>query len=371
MSGPARSHALPGLLLLGALGLSLGTAGTAGTAGAAGDPVHVRFIMELPAVDLPALLDHHEAPQPPPMEVVIPADGWVRGFRVEVIDAEGNSVPSRVLHHVQLFDPERRDLFNPYMLRVIGAGGETGGGSIPWPFGYRVQAGDTLLLAAMLHNPLPVDFHGVRVRVALEYGGTVLPGRLGVVPFFHHVTDPLGSSSYDLPPGRSEQSWVVTPAVGGRILALGGHLHRYGVEIRLEEEDSGRLLWRGKAHLDDDGHVQAISRGNFLLQGGLRLEAGRRYRVTAVHDNPTAETLPDEGMGTLGGVLLPTRKAAWPRTDPSDPHYMEDLARQRDPAHAGDGGHGGHGGHGAHGGHHDHPGGNAGHAGHDGLGSRP
>jgi hypothetical protein len=343
MAHHVRSHALPGLLLLGILAIQLVLAPAAAPGPAtermpaSGDPVHVRFVMELPAVDLPALADHHDAPQPRPQAVVIPGDGWVTGFRVDMLDAAGDPVPPPVLHHVQLFDPERRDLFNPYMLRVVGAGGETGGGSIPWPFAYRVHAGDTLLLAAMLHNPLPTDFDGVRVRVTLDYGGVTLPGRVGVVPFFHHVTDPWGSSSYDLPPGRSEQSWVIRPEVGGRILALGGHLHRYGVEIRLEEEDSGRLLWRGTARLDDDGHVRSVTRGNFLLRGGLPLHPDRSYRVVAVHDNPTGETLPDQGMGTLAGVLLPARGSAWPRTDRSDPLYLEDLARQRNPDHGGHG----------------------------------
>jgi hypothetical protein len=289
----------------------------------------VRYTMELPAVDLEPHADHHDAPQPPAVEVVLPVGGMVRGFTVEVVDRDGAPVPPTILHHVQLFDPARRDLFNPYMLRVVGAGGETGGGSVPWPFGYRVEAGDTLLVAAMLHNPTGSEYAGVTVRLSLEFSRGGMPGRRPIHPFFHHVTDPDSSTSYDLPPGRSEQSWEITPEVDGRILGMGGHLHRYGVEVRLEDVTRGQVLWTGKATLDEDGHVVSITRGIFALRGGIPLRSDRRYRVVAVHDNPTGATLVGEGMGTLGGVVRLARGASWPRADRSDPRYLADLEAQR------------------------------------------
>ncbi len=312
----------------------------------------VRYTVELTPVDLEPHADHHETPQPPALEVALPVGGMVKGFRVEVVDATGAPVPAGVLHHVQVFDPSRRDLFNPWMLRVVGAGGETGGGSVPWPFGYPVAEGDTLLVAAMLHNPTASAWTGVTVRVSLEFSRGGPPGRRSVYPFFHHVTDPDSSSSYDLPPGRSEQSWEITPGIDGRILGLGGHLHRYGVEIRLEDMSRNRVLWTGTAILDEEGHVISVSRGTFALRGGIPLRSDRRYRVVAVHDNPTGRTLVGEGMGTLGGVILPARGTAWPQPDRSDPRYLADLEAQRSvgghhgPGAMGPGAHGHHGHHG-------------------------
>jgi hypothetical protein len=326
-ANPTLRVALPVTFTLLVLLAATGSSGPA-------TPTPTRFIIELPVVDLPAGADHHAAPQPAPVRVVIPADGWLRGFRVELEDRRGEPVPQHVLHHVQLFDPSKRDLFAPYMLRVIGAGGETGGGTIPWPFGYRVQAGDTLLAAAMLHNPTTAAYEGVRVRLVLEYAGQSLVSRRGVHPFFSHVTDPAASSSYDLPPGASEQSWEVTPAIPGRILALGGHLHRYGVELRFAEVDTGRLLWRGLARTDEEGHVVSIDRGTFLLRGGIRLDPERRYRVTAVYDNPTGDTIRGEGMGTVGGILLVGGGIPWPAADPAHPLYAADLASHLANSHA-------------------------------------
>jgi hypothetical protein len=60
----------------------------------------------------------------------------------------------------------------------------------------------------------------------------VLPASTPVMPVYLDVVPHGGFHSYDLPPGRSERSWEGRPAVGGRILALGGHLHRYGVSLR-------------------------------------------------------------------------------------------------------------------------------------------
>ncbi len=346
MERPNPSHR-PGIRLSVALPATIALLLLAAPAREVSTPTPARFVIEFPAVDLPSGADHHAAPQPAPVPVVVPADGWLRGFRVEVVDRAGRSMPQHVLHHVQLFDPAKRDLFAPYMLRVIGAGGETGSASIPWPFGYRMQAGDTLLAAAMLHNPTAEGYQGVTVRLILEYAGPSLVRRRSIHPFFSHVTDPAASSSYDLPPGVSERSWEVTPAIPGRVLALGGHLHRYGVELRFEEVASGRLLWSAGAHRDEDGHVIAVDRGTFLLRGGIRLEPGRSYRVTAVYDNPTGDTIRGEGMGTVGGVLLAARGFAWPVADPTDPLYAADLASHLSPEHGGgtgalDAGGGGH-----------------------------
>lgn len=296
---------------------------------------------ELPSVDLPAGADHTEAPQPRPVPVAIPHDGWMRGFEVQILDAAGLPVPHDVLHHVQLFDPSRRDLFHPFMLRVAGAGGETGGIRLPWPLAYRVHAGDSLLLGAMVHNPGGEAREGVRVRLRLEMesDGRVRP-RMAVFPFFLHVTDPGEPTSYDLPPGRSERGWEGSPAAKGRILGLGGHLHRYGVELVLEDVTAGKVLWRGEPTVADDGSILGVERSAFRLRLGIPVDPERVYRVTAVYDNPTGETLRDGGMGTIGGVVR-VREEDWPRARPDHPVYVRDLEAQLSPdAHTG--GHAGH-----------------------------
>jgi hypothetical protein len=138
--------------------------------------------------------------------------------------------------------------------------------------------------------------------------------------------DPASTgASWDLPPGRSERSWEGTPAVGGRILGVGGHLHRFGTELVLEDVTAGRVLARLRPDVGPDGSILGVQRRRFLWRFGLPLRTDRVYRITAVYDNPTLDTIPWGAMGAIGGIVLP-RERAWPMPDSANPLFIRDLA---------------------------------------------
>ena len=56
---------------------------------------------------------------------------------------------------------------------------------------------------------------------------------------------------------------------------------------------------------------------------------GHTYRVTVYYDNPTGRTLPDAGMGVVGGLFIPDGGAAWPPADNAEPAWNIDRS---DPA---------------------------------------
>ena len=324
------SSRTPVLMILGLIGIVLATGCNAIRYGAptlGSGPEEDELVLTLEPVDIPALTDHHHTPQPLPLHVVVPEDGWARGFTVEVLDSTGDTVPLQVMHHVKVMAPGSRELFKPIALRLVGAGSETRSAELPTRAGVPLARGDTLLTTAMLHNPLDHDLSGVRVRVRIRYARATPRVRMNeVYPFFLHVTPPDRTSEYDLPPGRSERSWEARPEVGGRILTLGGHLHRYGVALRLEDAVSGQVIWETRPVVDSDGHVLDIPRRSYMWGRGPRLDAGRLYRVTALYDNPTGDTLRAAGMGTVGGVLRPD--GPWPHVDPLAPLYVFDLDRE-------------------------------------------
>jgi len=294
-------------------------------------PAKPDLLLATPPLDLPAGVDHHASPQPEAIEFIVGQGVRVRGFRVEVVDAFGNLVPERVLHHVKILDPGRRDLFHPFMLRMLGAGHETRSFRLPYPFALRLDSGQRLLLTAMLHNPYDADFEGVRVRVHIEAVKREWPGRVELMPFFAHVTDASEPSFYDLPPGRSVRSWQGSPAVSGRIIGLSGHLHQYGTELIVEDLTEGKELWRGRANVDEEGHVVSVPRTIFRLGLGMPMRSDHTYRVTAVYENPTGAIIPGGGMGTIGGLLKPAKGIPWPPADVDHPVYLADLASEMDP----------------------------------------
>jgi hypothetical protein len=153
----------------------------------------------------------------------------------------------------------------------------------------------------------------------------------------------------------SEHSQEWRPAIGGRVLALGGHLHDGGVSVRLEDVARGELLWTGQAEYDASGALTGVSRSVFAR--GFRMDPEREYRITATYDNPSDVAIPG-AMGHVAGLFLPDDIEDMPPADRLHPAYLADLygkigggASHSHGGHSGgeaDSGHGGHAGHASH-----------------------
>lgn len=261
----------------------------------------------------------------PAAAVEIPIDGWLTGFQTRVLDPEGRELPSEILHHINVVRPGHRELFSPTMQRLAAAGQETGEIKVPFPFGVPLTAGDTILVVAMLHNPTGKAVEATVVS-RLHYDTPAWLNRVGVQPFYIDVQPRPADAAFDLPPGRSTFTWEGSPAIDAEILGLGGHLHAYAVELRLEEigpEGSTRVLWRSRPTFREDGLVKEIPRKKFLLRLGLGLSKDRTYRLVVVYENPTDHIITSGGMGELAGVVRPD--SPWPEPDRSDPLYRADY----------------------------------------------
>jgi hypothetical protein len=284
------------------------------------------IVLDLGPMSLPAHAGHDGVGQPPPLSVALPSDGWVRGLKIEIVDSAGREVPHDVIHHINLIVPGRRELFSSIMLRIGAAGQETGPLVLPRLLGYRVRRGDTVLVSAMLHNPTSTGYGGVRLRLHLPFvsSGSFI-GAFSIVPFYLDVMPPAGTHSFDLPAGHSERYWEGKPAIAGRVLAVGGHLHKYGVALRLEDRTEGKVLWEAKPTTDSTGEVTAMPTAKFIWRLGIKIHPDHVYRLTAVYDNPTGAPIPDGGMGALGGVVVPAGGSTWPRVVLDDPEYQKDV----------------------------------------------
>ena len=288
------------------------------------------IVIELPPIDLPAHTGHHgEGGYPPVVRADMPVSGSLYGFRVELVDAAGRSLPAEFLHHFNLIDPANRELFLPISRRVMAAGKETGTQRLPrLLFGMPVAKGEQLVANAMLHNPTDVDYQGVRTRLVLQY---VPAGRLWPLfdgyPFQLDVAFPVGDKFFPIPPGRSSKSYEGRPSIAGKIAAIGGHLHEFGRRIEVQEVETGKVIWSADPILDGNGKVTGVPIGKLfgLFKVGAPVRPDRTYRVTVYYDNPTGETLEAGGMGVVGGLFVPERGVTWPQADRSHPLYIQDA----------------------------------------------
>ena len=264
-------------------------------------------------------------PDTPVEATALGVDGWLRGFSVDLVDDAGAPVPHTMVHHVNLIFPRKRELFSDIMLRLAAAGSETAPLELPWFLGYRVHPDDSVLVSAMLHNPTNHSYHDVRMLLRMPFrAADALVPSVSIYPFYVDVMPPAGSHSFDVPAGRSTRSWEGKPAIPGRIIAVGGHMHQYGSMLRFEDVTAHEVLWEGKPDTNRAGQVVSFPTKRFLWRLGVPLDTSHVYRLTAVYDNPTGHAIADGGMGALGGVFLPAHGVTWPPIQAGNAEYELD-----------------------------------------------
>jgi hypothetical protein len=211
--------------------------------------------------------------------------------------------------------------------RLLGVGRETPDISLPRSIAVRVPSGEDVGLYVMWSNETGAEISDARLVLRLRWGAPNLqPRPLAVLPFFADVHPDIGGYwTFSVPPGGGTTAGEFTLPIAGHVVIAGGHLHDHGVALRLEDAVTGRVLAVFHALRDSTGHVLGVERKAFAVRGkGLFLKGGRRYRLVAVYDNPTADTLSGV-MGTLAGLFAPSDPRGWPTVDAANPEYRTDL----------------------------------------------
>lgn len=273
-------------------------------------------------------MDHGAAHDTPVHNFAWPMDGWLRGFKIEIVDSNGNALPRELMHHIVILNYDRRQLVYSAAERLFGAGTETEDASVPRSIGVPLKANTNLGMYIAWHNQTRHDLNGVMLRLTMQWiPKSQNPRPLDVLPMYMDVNLTVGgTNTFDVPPGHSTKSYEFTLPVNGRLLAVGGHLHMYGEVVRLEDVQSGKVLTKVEPKVDSKGNVIKMGRQLFGVRGnGLRLRAGHRYRVVAEYNNPTGMTLHNGGMAHMVGLFAPDDVAKWPAIDPSDPTYEKDI----------------------------------------------
>ncbi|MEO8634873.1 MAG: hypothetical protein ABI587_06310 [Gemmatimonadales bacterium] len=286
-------------------------------------------LMNMPPMANHAMMDMGAAHDTPLMRFAWPVEGWFRGFKLEVRDGNGTLLPRHIMHHLVAVNTDRRQLLYQAAERLFGAGTETDDASIPATIGVPLHQGMGLGFYIAWHNDTGVDLDGVHLTITMQYSPSNLnPRPVDVMPIYMDVNLTVGgTNTYDVAPGRSQKVYDFQVPLGGRLLAYGGHMHDYGVMVRLEDAATGKELARITSTRDAQGKVTRVSRSLPGVRGeGLRMKANHPYRVVAVYDNPTGEVLKNGAMASIVGLFAPDNLHQWPAIELENPIYQVDLA---------------------------------------------
>jgi hypothetical protein len=282
----------------------------------------------MPPMEDHAMMDLGMSHDTPIQQFTWPMDAWFRGFHLEMVDSAGRPVSRDVIHHMIMVNFSRRMLLYQGPERLMGAGSETEDIVVPKSIGVPMDAGMKLGMYVAWHNSTGQDLKGVYLKLTMLWmPKNQNPPPVNTLPIYMDVNLTVGASNtFDVPPGKSQKAWEFTMPVSGRILGVGGHLHDYGVRVRLEDAETGKVLTTVTATRDSTGKVTKVSRKLFGVSGeGLKLKARHRYRVVGEYDNPTNVTQVRGAMAHMSGIFTPDDMSKWPAIDSTNPDYQRDL----------------------------------------------
>ena len=258
-----------------------------------------------------------------------PASGWLRGYRVDLVDSTGRLLPRELLHHAGMANLDRRQVAYPIAERVFAAAHETAPVVFPKAMGIPLSAGQRMVMYYGLVNPDTVAIRGAVLQVRIGWADAKARGITAILPFYANAMElSAGTISFDVPVGRSATASEFTVSSNGWLRVVGGHLHDHGVELRIEDAETNKVLAHIRGKRTAEGRMVDVRRVKFLLKRrGLRLRAGHRYRVVAVYDNPTGSVIKGGAMGFVAGAFIPENVAALERVDANDLAYVRDVRK--------------------------------------------
>lgn len=271
-------------------------------------------------------MDMMDMSETPMMRFQWPVDGWLRGVDITLQDSRGDTLPIRILHHLPMFNFDRRSLVHTMVERLFSWGQDTQAFDLPSKVAAPLPLGDHLGFVIAWHNDTGKEIHDAYMRMTLSY---VSPKKVKVpvIPWYVDVANVYGGvNSFDLPPGRSTQRFDFQVPMDGRLIMVGGHMHDYGLSVRLVDSTTGRTLVKLKSVANKKGDVTGTGRFIFgFNDDALRIYGHHTYTLITEYDNLSGKTLKDGGMGLLAGAFQPDSVSLLPKIDYSNPNTIKDI----------------------------------------------
>ena len=297
--------------------LALALALAAALVGVTAAPASAKQVTK--SFDYPVDVDPFEVEQASTVLKPGEIDGYITGFSVDVVDADGTQVPINrlMLHHIVF---ARVGVQHPGCQTITGfdsktkipalgepfaaAGEERQVLALPPGYGYRVSKDDNWYMTWMLMNHRGAsDRAFIRYTVTWEKDEQLKPVR----PLWMDVKNCNSDPVYDVPGGGKagsvhERTYELAAPESGRIVAGGGHVHGGGKETAISQPAcDNRTIMRSRPAWGMPDHPfytvrpilhepGPISMSGWLSGQGFPVRQGQRIRLTSRYDNSRPHT---------------------------------------------------------------------------------
>ncbi len=262
-----------------------------------------------------------------------PVTGWVRGVRLRIFDADGKPLSRKLVHHINVVNFGRRQLFYAIPERMIAMGEETEDIRVPATVGIPVSANMPMAALVMWHNHSPNMIKGVSFEMTVEYSPTnLVPKPVSVLPVYLDVMNPVGRDvDFDLPAGPATFKKDFQLPLSGRIIGAGGHAHDFATGLALQDVTDStkpRQVVNLAIKLAPKGYIQSVERQLPGITGdGIKLQDSHTYRLVGRYNNPTGKGIEKGAMLHMALLYVPDHPDQWPKFDPADADWKKDVAR--------------------------------------------
>ncbi|HEY4100863.1 MAG TPA: hypothetical protein VGM20_08305 [Gemmatimonadales bacterium] len=262
-----------------------------------------------------------------------PVTGWVRGVRLRIVDADGKPLSRKLVHHINVVNFGRRQLFYAIPERMIAMGEETEDIRVPATVGIPVTTGMPMAALVMWHNHSANMIKGVSFEMTVEYSPTnLVPKPVSVLPVYLDVMNPVGQDvDFDLPAGHTSWHRDFSLPLSGRIIGAGGHAHDFATGLMLQDvTDSSKpkQVVNLQIKLAPKGYIESVERTLPGITGdGIRLQDSHRYRLVGTYNNPTGKSIEKGAMLHMALLYVPDHPDRWPALNTGDADWKKDVAR--------------------------------------------
>jgi len=251
---------------------------------------------------------------PPDLFFSMPIEGWLLSYKPRLVNDRDETLPNELLHHVDLFNADRRNflcILEPELFFAAGSEMQE------WPevgeVGYRVLKGNRIRVKVMFHNSTDISFPRTYIEVRMTYRLlTDHPQLKNIYPAWIHIGR-CGNYTYDLKPGENIDRTIINFPYSGEIIAFGGHLHDYGRELTLTNISRNEEILTVRPKLGPDGRRESIPIAIFPVGSGYKVTRGDFISVVATYNNPTGRILPKGAMGIFLVYFSPDHDEAFVR----------------------------------------------------------